>query len=100
MGENLTKKLGAIVGAAADRYIRNFIFDKSFIGLCGINIETGYISTINLEDGNTKRTIIECSSKSYLVMENEKFNYEEFYKFANLTEVAGVITEDKIINEI
>lgn len=100
IGGEFNKEVGAIVGAGADRYIRNFIFDKSFIGLCGINIETGYISTINLEDGNTKRTIIECSSKSYLVMENEKFNYEEFYKFANLTEVAGVITEDKIINEI
>lgn len=100
IGGEFNKEVGAIVGAAADRYIRNFIFDKAFIGLCGINIETGYISTINLEDGNTKRTIIECSSKSYLVMENEKFNYEEFYKFANLTEVAGVITEDKIINEI
>ena len=98
IGGEFNKDVGAIVGASADRYIRNFTFDKAFIGVCGINMETGYISTINLEDGDTKKTIIECSNKSYLVMENEKFNYDEFYKFANLDEITGIITEDKIIN--
>lgn len=99
IGGEFNKEIGAIVGAAADRYIRKFIFDKAFIGVGGINVETGYISTISLEDGNTKKTIIECSNKRYLVMENEKFNYDGLYKFANLDEVTGIITEDKIINQ-
>ncbi len=62
--------------------------------MCGINKESGDVSTINLEDGNTKKTIIECSNKSYLVMETEKYNYDEFYKFAKLDEVTGIITEN------
>ncbi|MEG1131984.1 MAG: DeoR/GlpR family DNA-binding transcription regulator [Romboutsia sp.] len=97
IGGEFNKEVEAIVGAAADRYIRNFTYDKAFIGLCGINRETGYISTVNLEDGNTKKTIIECSDRNYLVMENVKFNYDEFYKFATLEEITGVITEDEII---
>lgn len=97
IGGEFNKEVEAIVGAAADRYIRNFTYDKAFIGLCGINRETGYISTVNLEDGNTKKTIIECSNRNYLVMENEKFNYDEFYKFATLEEITGIITEDEII---
>ena len=97
IGGEFNKAIGGIVGAEADRYIKNFTFDKSFIGVCGINMETGFISTVDLEDGNTKKTIIESSNKSYLVMENEKFNYEEFYKFAKVEDITGIITENRII---
>ena len=98
IGGEFNKEIGAIVGAAADRYIRNFTYDKAFIGLGGINKETGEVSTIYLEDGDTKKTIIESSTKVYLVMEKEKFNYDEFYKFATLDEITAIITEDNIID--
>lgn len=94
IGGEFNSEVGAIVGAAADRYIQKFTYDKAFIGICGINKETGFISTLFLEDGTTKKTIIESSNKSYLVMEEEKFNYDEFYKFASLDEVEGIITEE------
>lgn len=97
IGGQFNREVGAIVGAAADRYIKNFTYDKAFIGVCGINKDTGYISTASLEDGTTKKTIIECSNKSYLVMEKEKFNYDEFYKFATLEDIAAIITEDGYI---
>lgn len=96
VGGEFNTEVGAVIGAAADRYIKNFTYDKCFIGVCGINRENGYVSTINLEDGNTKKTVIECSNKSYLVMEAEKFNYDEFYKFAKLEDISGIITQDKI----
>lgn len=97
VGGEFNKEVGAIVGAAANRYIKSFTYDKAFIGVCGINKETGNISTLDLEDGTTKKTIIECSNKSYLVMEKEKFNYDEFYKFANLEDIAGIVTEEGIM---
>lgn len=97
IGGQFNSQVGAIVGAAADRYIKKFTYDKAFIGICGINRETGYISTIYLEDGITKKTIIESSNKSYLVMETEKFNYDEFYKFATLDEFESIITEKGLI---
>ncbi len=97
IGGEFNKKVEAIVGGAADRYIRNFNYDKCFIGVGGVNKDTGDISTIHLEDGDTKKTIIECSNKSYIVMENEKFNYDEFYKFATIDDITGIITENEII---
>lgn len=96
VGGEFNTEVGAVIGAAADRYIKKFTYDKCFIGVCGINREGGYVSTINLEDGNTKKTVIECSNKSYLVMEEEKFNYDEFYKFAKLDEISGIITQSII----
>ena len=62
-------------------------------------MDTGNISTLDLEDGNTKKTIISCSNKSYVLMENEKFNYDEFFKFASITDISSIITEQGIINK-
>lgn len=50
---------------------------------------------INFLDTSTNN--IECSNKSYVVMEKEKFDYDEFYKFARLEELTGIITEDEIM---
>lgn len=99
IGGEFNKEVGAIVGAAANRYISEFTFDKAFIGVCGVNMDTGNISTLDLEDGNTKKTIIKCSNKSYVLMENEKFNYDEFFKFASITDISSIITEQGIINK-
>lgn len=99
IGGEFNKEVGAIVGAAANRYISEFTFDKAFIGVCGVNMDTGNISTLDLEDGNTKKTIIKCSNKSYVLMENEKFNYDEFFKFASITDISSIITEQRIINK-
>lgn len=99
IGGEFNKEVGAIVGAAANRYISEFTFDKAFIGVCGVNMDTGNISTLDLEDGNTKKTIINCSHKSYVLMENEKFNYDEFFKFASITDISSIITEQGIINK-
>ncbi len=87
VGGEFNKRVGAMIGAFTNQYISQFTFDKSFIGVCGINEETGNISTLFMEDGATKKTIIDNSNKSYLVMEEEKYNYDEFYKFAKLEDV-------------
>lgn len=99
IGGEFNKEVGAVVGSAANRYISGFTFDKAFIGVCGVNMDTGAISTSDLEDGNTKKTIIECSNKSYLVMENEKFNYDEFFKFASIKDISGIVTEKGILDK-
>lgn len=100
IGGEYNNKINGIAGSEADSNIRNYYYDKSFIGVCAVNSKTGFITSSLLEDGNTKKTIIECTNKTYLVMENEKFNYDEFYKFANLDLVAGIITEAEVSEEV
>lgn len=100
IGGEYNNKINGITGTEADRNIRNYYYDKAFIGVCAVNAKTGYVTTSLLEDGNTKKTIIECTNKIYLVMENEKFNYDEFYRFANLDLINGIITEDEVTDEI
>ena len=100
IGGEYNNKINGIAGSEADSNIRNYYYDKSFIGVCAVNAKTGFITSSLLEDGNTKKAIIESTNKAYLVMENEKFNYDEFYKFANLELITGIVTEAEIPKEI
>lgn len=97
IGGEFNTEVGAVVGSAANRYINNFTYDKSFIGVCGVNIEKETLSTIYIEDGSTKKTIIDCSNKTYVVMENQKLNYDEFYKFASFRDIDAIISEKEIL---
>lgn len=97
IGGEFHKRAEGTLGSEADRNIRRFTINKSFIGICAVNTDTRYISSLDIEDGNTKKSIMESSHKTYLVMENEKFNYDEFYKFATLDEITGIITENGVL---
>lgn len=97
IGGEFHKRAEGILGSEAERNIRRFTLSKSFIGICAVNRESGLISSLDIEDGNIKKSIIESSNKTYLVMESDKFDYDEFYKFASLDEITGIITETGIL---
>lgn len=100
IGGEYARKVSGMVGSEADRYIRSYQYDKAFIGVCGVNAVNGTISTCDLDDGNTKKTIMSCSKFNYLVMEHEKFCYDDLYRFANLDDIESVITEGEIPEEL
>lgn len=81
-------------GAETNRQICQYRFDKAFIGSVGLHIDTGNIATYEIEDGITKHTAIEHAKESYLVMEAHKFNFDGNYKFAKLSEIQGIITNE------
>lgn len=97
IGGEFHKRAEGILGSEAERNIRRFTLSRSFIGICAVNRESGFISSLDIEDGNIKKSIIESSNKTYLVMESDKFDYDEFYKFASLDEITGIITEIEIL---
>lgn len=81
-------------GAETNRQISQYRFDKAFIGSVGLHIDTGNIATYDIEDGLTKHTVIEHSKEAFLVMEAHKFNFDGNYKFADLKEIHGIITNE------
>lgn len=103
IGGIYNKKIGGVIGSAAIESISRHRVDKAFIGSCGVNISDHSISNFDIEDGNTKKAIIKCGKAVYLIMENEKFYYDGAYKFADLKDLDGIITEenpDEKIGEI
>ncbi|MFD3157790.1 DeoR/GlpR family DNA-binding transcription regulator [Haloimpatiens sp. FM7330] len=94
IGGTYSKNLGGVVGSAAIESISKYRADKAFIGSCGVNLSDCSISNFDLEEGNTKKTIINCSKSIYLLMENEKFYFDGAYKFAHLKDINTIITEE------
>lgn len=97
------KTLGGVVGAAAVENICHYQMNKAFIGTGGINVKENKISNFDLEEGNTKKTIISQAKKTYVLASLEKFYMDATYNFASLDDIDFIITNgepDKEINKL
>ncbi|CUH97361.1 hypothetical protein P22_3489 [Propionispora sp. 2/2-37] len=91
-GGGLSKFSNGFIGAMTISSILNYKPHKAFIGSCGVDITDNSVTTVDLDDANTKRAIIKNSQKIYLVMENNKFYHDAPYKFSSLQHIDAVIT--------
>lgn len=99
-GGILNKNIGGFAGAATIDFLSRYRFDKTFIGSCGIDVFDRNITTFDIEDGITKKAIIQSGKKNYIVMENHKFNSDGNYKFATLDDINSIITDSMPTDEI
>ena len=76
--------VNGFLGSAAIQVIRQYSFDRAFMGSCGIDMMDHTVTTLGVEDGLTKKAAIESSRHKYAVMEREKFYFNESYKFTLL----------------
>ncbi len=65
--------VNGFLGSAAIQVIRQYSFDRAFMGSCGIDMMDHTVTTLGVEDGLTKKAAIESSRHKYAVMEREKF---------------------------
>lgn len=99
-GGVLSKDLDGFTGSMTIDIISNYKPTKCFIGSCGVNIFDKSVTTFDVEDGNTKKAIINTSKQIFLVMENSKFYIDGTFKFATLSDIDTVITEGTPDREI
>lgn len=95
IGGTYNKILGGVIGSTAIENISRYRADKAFIGSCGVNVHESTLSNFDLEEGNTKKAIMNHSKKVYALIENEKFNLDGSYNFAKLEDIDTIITEEK-----
>lgn len=91
---------GGFTGSSTIESIKKFRAQKVFIGSCGVDIKDRKISTFNMEDGNTKKAIMDIGKEVFLVMENKKFFYDGIFRFADIEDIDTIITEKKPNDEI
>lgn len=95
IGGVFSKDLSGFIGSTAIEGIEKYKFNKAFIGTCGVDIYDMGVTTFDVEDGNTKKAIMRCSRKAYLVMEAKKFHIDGVYKFASLYDFDCIILDGK-----
>lgn len=92
-GGIMYRTVNGFMGAAAIEIIKQYSFDRAFIGTCGLDMLDHSITTLGVEDGLTKKAAIQSSRHKYLVMERDKFYFNDSYKFAHFDDVDGIITD-------
>ncbi|ADL04825.1 DeoR/GlpR family DNA-binding transcription regulator [Lacrimispora saccharolytica] len=92
-GGIMYRTVNGFMGAAAIEIIKQYSFDRALIGTCGLDLTDNSITTLGVEDGLTKKAAIASSRHKYLVMEKDKFYFNDSYKFAHFDDIDGIITD-------
>lgn len=93
-GGTMYRSVNGFMGAAAIEVIKQYSFDRAFLGSCGVDLTDGTITTLGAEDGLTKKAAISSSRHKYVVMEREKFYFNDSYKFTHFDDINGIITDE------
>lgn len=100
MGGVYDNKSGGVIGSEVVKSISRYTFNKGFLGSSGVNLNKNSVGTATMEDGNIKEMVISNSNEVFLLVEKEKFNMDSTYKFADLEEFNGIITDTDITDDI
>lgn len=86
--------VNGFMGAATIEIMKQYSFDRAFIGTCGLDMVDLSITTLGVEDGLTKKAAMQSSRHKYIVMEKDKFYFNDSYKFAHIDDINGIITDE------
>lgn len=91
-GGRVSLDLNGFVGALTISNLVPMTFDKAFIGAISVDMQSGDVTTFELDDGLVKRKAIESADVSYLMVDNQKFSSNGNYRFAKINDFDGIIT--------
>lgn len=95
IGGELNQQGDAFSGALSNTQLRPYSFDKAFIGLEGVDVESGKVFNYSVADATTKQTVIKQTKSPYMMLETRKLEMSGNYAFANISDFTGVIMEKK-----
>lgn len=96
IGGDFNRARDGFLGPLTIEQIKCFKFDLSFLGVVGINVHEGKITTYDVDDGLTKKEVINSSKKVYMVAETAKLELDGNYVFAHIEDFSGYICEGEM----
>lgn len=97
-GGVLRDKSYSLVGPEAERTMKNYYFDKLFLGVDGMDFEHG-LTTFNPQEAQLNRLMVERSNRVIAVTDSSKFGRHSFSYICDLSPIGMVITDDEISEE-
>jgi len=89
----------SLVGSLAERAYQDFFVDKLFLGVAGIDFETG-LTEYNLEDTLTKKAMLKSAKEIIIVADSSKFGQVAFAAVAPLKVVDRIVTDNALTPSI
>lgn len=91
IGGQIKATTKAIVGSVSLEQLSNYRFNKTFLGMNGIDVEFGY-TTPDPEEAALKRMAVSLSNKTFVLADHTKFDKVNFVKVSDL-EDCMIITD-------
>ena len=92
IGGVLNKNLDGFTGSISIEQIQKYKSDKAFVGVVGIDLISGTLTTFDPDDGLTKNAIIESSKNKYLITEKQKIYQDGNFVYSNIEVFNGIIS--------
>lgn len=92
VGGQIKVSTNATVGSTAIEFLKNYRFDKCFLGMNGVHPELGF-TTPDPDEAVLKKTALQLSLESYVLTDSTKLNEATFTRVADLS-AATLITDD------
>ncbi len=97
-GGALRSESFSLVGPDAEAIIRNYYFDKLFLGVDGIDIELG-LTTPNPMEAQLNRLMVERAREVIAVADSSKFGRQSFSFICEMDVISTIITDSKLNEE-
>jgi len=97
-GGTLREKSFSLVGPNAELALKAFYFDKLFLGVDGLDAESG-LTTPNVLEARLNRVMIEMSRETIVVVDSSKFGRRSLSLIAPLDGIHSIITDSGISGE-
>jgi len=79
------------VGPVAQDVLKQFYFNKAFLGCSGIDLNQNMVYTTEMESLLMKRIALENSDESYLLVDHSKLNRRNYLKLAETSAFTNII---------
>lgn len=93
IGGTFSRGRDGFVGSVTISQIVNYRFDLAFIGAVGVDLIDNSVATYMVEDGLTKRAVLDASRKAYMMLEVRKLNMDGTYKYAKIDDFTGAVMD-------
>ena len=82
----------SLVGPLAEETVKNFRYNKAFIGIAGINLTKG-LSVLNLDQIQIKKNVVENADQVIILVDSTKFNKQALATIIKLEQIHIIITD-------
>ncbi|OFP11571.1 DeoR family transcriptional regulator [Enterococcus sp. HMSC066C04] len=91
LGGRIKLTTDAVVGSQALEQLKQYRFNKAFMGMNGVHTDSGY-STPDPEEAILKRAAIQQAEEAFILVDHSKFNQTSFVSVAPLS-AASILTD-------
>lgn len=99
IGGEIDPKRKALYGPLSELGLEKYRADKAFIGASGITLGRG-LSSNDEKEARITFSMARAASDVYLLCDSSKFEKDAFFKYAELSLVTSIITDEDIPDEI